>query len=78
MKIFTGFIPPDPNPMRINPMTVNAVAGKFKFGMALIDIRILPDAYTHDKYKIVLNLPRKLSANNAPKTGNKYTSAVKT
>ena len=48
-------------------------AGIFHGSTAPIAITVDPDAYTIDKYKIVLNFPHQESAIIAPKMQKKYT-----
>lgn len=48
--------------------TYTYVPGIPSFSMAVTDINTLPQAYTIDKIRIVLNLPNQLSDNIAPNT----------
>lgn len=46
------------------------LAGMSTWGMAPIEIKALPNMYTMDRYKMVLNRPSQLSAMRAPTMGN--------
>lgn len=56
--------------------SITYVAGRLRGGIAPIAISALPMQYTMDRYRIVLNLPRKLSARMAPIRGKKYAKLV--
>lgn len=49
------------------------IGDKFTVGMAPIATIALPNAYTSERYRIVLNFPKKLSDIMAPKTHMKKT-----